>query len=163
MIHLLFPRSNIVCSVHEAPDHPASVAQRAEDLVFLQDGFSWRVALLPPLALLTRGAWAPLAAYVALAVAVLAGLNALAAPEGWSLLALLVLSVVFGFEAASLQRWSMGTLGWTEVGVVSGADQDECERRFFDAWLTAQSPPAALAATTSDQPSMLRRLFAARP
>lgn len=163
MIGLLFPPRSVVCSVHERQDHAANVLLRADELIFLREGFSWPVAILPPVALLTRGSWVALAAYVVLASLALYALSLAGAEPAWSLLALVVLGVIFGFEASALERWTLARRGWDEVGVVSGADEAECERRFFDGWLPLQPTSTAQSDNDPTQPSLLRRLFAARP
>lgn len=166
MIGLLFRPRNVVCSVHERPDHDANLVTRAEELVFLREGFSWLVALLPPIGLVMRGAWLALALYIVLASAIAGGLAALGANPVWSTLAVVGLGIIFGFEASAFERWRMARAGWDEIGVVSGADMDECERRFFDSWMASPMPaPAPLPeiAAVSSQAGLLRRLFAARP
>jgi hypothetical protein len=163
MIGLLLRRNDVVCSVHERPDHAAELEQRADELVFLRDGFSLPVAILPPVALIYRRAWLATLVYLALAASIVVGLDALGAGPAAYVLALLVLGIVFGFEAVNFERWSLNTFGWTEVGVVSGANFEECEIRFFNAWHPVQYKPAALPGDASHQLSMLRRLFAAGP
>lgn len=166
---ILRSRNGIVCSVHEHVDHVTDLLQRAEELRFVRDGFSWAIALFAPVALLFRGAWLALALYVVLAAASLSLLAALGVTSALSLLALLALGIVFGFEAAAIERWSLGRFGWSEVGVVGGADIEECERRFFDAWLAEKAPKPVASVAGPDQvtatptSSSLRRLFAARP
>jgi hypothetical protein len=38
-------------------------------------------------------------------------------------------------EAASLRRFSLARRGWKNIGVVSGYDLEDAERRFYDAWV----------------------------
>ncbi|MDO9381524.1 MAG: DUF2628 domain-containing protein [Hyphomicrobiaceae bacterium] len=163
MIGLLLRRNDVVCSVHERPDHAAELEQRAEELVFLRDGFSLPVAILPPVALIYRRAWLATLVYLVLAGSIIVALDALGAGPAAYLLALLMLGITFGFEAVNFQRWSLRTSGWTEVAVVSGANFEECEIRFFNGWQPAHYKTTALPGETSHEPSMLRRLFAAGP
>lgn len=169
MIRFLFQsRSGVVCSVHESAEHATDLLQRAEELHFVRDGFSWLIALLTPIGLMMRGAWLALALYFAAVAMLLLAVSTLGLPAGLGVLLILAVGVVFGFEAATIERWSLGLFGWQEVGVVGGADIEECERRFFDAWLSANAPkplpPIAAHSTGSDRgPSLLRRLFASRP
>ncbi len=69
-------RNDVVCSVHERPDHAAELQQRADELVFLRDGFSLPVAILPPVALIYRRAWLATLVYLALATSIVVGLDA---------------------------------------------------------------------------------------
>jgi hypothetical protein len=166
MIGLLFrSRRAVVCSVHEREDHEIDALQRAEDLRFLRDGFSWPVALFTPLALIARASWLALALYVLAAVVISAAAAGLGLGTGWAVLALVATGIIFGFEITAIDRWALNMFGWTEVGVVGGADLEECERRFFDAWLPAQTPKPTAETAPADAagPSLLRRLFAARP
>jgi len=163
---ILRSRNGIVCSVHEHADHEVNVMDRAEGLRFVREGFSWAVALLAPFVLLLRGAWLALALYLVLATAISFVMTSFGATAMLTALAILALGIVFGFEAAAIERLSLSLLGWEEVGVVGGADMEECERRFFDAWLaekTAKPLPAAAAPAPVQTSTMLRRLFAARP
>jgi hypothetical protein len=168
MIGLLFPRRNIVCSVHERADHDVNVITRAEELVFLREGFSLPVALLPPIGLAVRGAWLALGLYLVLAFAVLALLGAVGASGGLAAIVLVILGLIFAFEGPAIERWRMQRQGWNEIGVVSGADIEECERRFFDGWIEGETPKAALPVHSghgvSTSPiSQLRNLFSTRP
>lgn len=149
-----------VCAVYERPDRRADVGTRADELAFVREGFSWPVALAAPLVLLMRGAWLALAGYAAAVVAVLL-LSGLFGLSG-ALPAVLILTInfIFAFEAAALERWSLERSGWNELAVVSGSDQADCERRFFDTWLPQQSGPSAAAeAGAVSHVNAIRRLF----
>jgi hypothetical protein len=129
-----------VYTVHEPPDPPADRFDRAEALVFVRDGFSWGVALIAPFWLAIRGEWLVLAIYIAAALA-LAGLLTLAgAQPEWVSLASVALNIFFGFEAGEIRRWLLTRRGWHEIATVGGRNRDECERRFFEAWLKGEQP-----------------------
>jgi hypothetical protein len=122
-------------TVHQPPHAGGTKLERAESLLFVADGFSWRAALFSPFYLLVRGEWLALAAYAAAAL-VLAGILELAgAREDWFVWMFILLNVVTGFELSELKRWSLGRAGWQEIATVSGRGQEEAERRFFDVWL----------------------------
>ena len=125
-------------TVHEPPDVPADRIDRAEQLMFLADGFSWGAFLLAPIWLAARGEWVGLAAYMAAVIALSGLLSALGLGAAWTTLALLALNLYVGFEAATLQRWSLDRAGWNELGTVTGRNVAECERRFFESWLPGQ-------------------------
>jgi hypothetical protein len=40
-----------------------------------------------------------------------------------------------------LRRFTLSRRGWKNLGVVSGDDLEDAERRFFDAWLRRTNPP----------------------
>ena len=164
MIGLMFrgkSSAGVVCNVYERPDPAGDVATRAAELAFVRDGFSWAVAVLPPLVLLARGAWVALAAYGVAAALVVGAASQLQLDSGWAFLVLLALGVISGFEAPALERWWLTQQGWKEIGIASGIDQAECERRFFDTWLPQQTEGQHVAATDVLPVSALRRLFAA--
>jgi hypothetical protein len=46
-----------------------------------------------------------------------------------------LLSLLVGFEAATLRRFTLSRRGWRNVGLVVGDDIESAERRFFDAWV----------------------------
>jgi len=47
----------------------------------------------------------------------------------------LLLGLLVGLEAGTLRRFALNRRGWKNLGVVSGDDLEDAERRFFDAWL----------------------------
>ena len=46
----------------------------------------------------------------------------------------LLISLLVGIEAGTLRRFTLARRGWKNVGVVSGYDLEDAERRFFAAW-----------------------------
>lgn len=122
-------------TVHEPPQAGGTKLDRAESLLFVGDGFSWRAALFSPLYLLMRGEWVMLAAYAAAAAVLWAILALAGADSGWYAWAFILLNVIVGFELSEVKRWSLGRAGWSEIATVSGRGQEEAERRFFDVWL----------------------------
>jgi hypothetical protein len=124
-------------TVHEPPLHAggSSRMERAESLLFVRDGFSWRAALFSPFYLLVRGEWRALAAYIGVATVLALLLSATGAKSDWIVWMFVLLNLITGFEASELKRWSLDRAGWQEVGSVSGRGHEEAERRFFEAWL----------------------------
>jgi len=43
-----------------------------------------------------------------------------------------------GFEAASLQRWTLSRRNWRQLDIVVADDAESAERRFFDRWTAEQ-------------------------
>lgn len=117
-------------TVH-VPSGVADDAVRADDTVFVREGFSWGAFLLGPLALLYRGLWLAtlawaVAAAVLLAVAVLSGLG-----FGPRLLVYLVLATLAGLEAADARRASLGRAGFIPAALVSARSRGDAERLYF--------------------------------
>ena len=127
-----------VFTIHEPPNPPADRIDRAEALVFLPDGFSYSAALFAPFWLAAHRLWLALAIYVAVAGALAAVLSALGIDSTWVAVAVMALNFWLGFEASEIQRRALSANGWSEAGSVSGRDLAECERRFFDNWLSGQ-------------------------
>lgn len=137
-------------TVHEPPQTGGTKLERAESLLFVGDGFSWRTALFSPFYFIVTGQWLAFAVYVAAAVIASLILQAIGAGPEWMGLMVLVLNVIAGFEATELKRWSLARRGWQEVGSVSGRGEEDAERRFLDVWLP----------TLSDAPAGERHLSA---
>jgi hypothetical protein len=124
-----------VYTVHEPPQRMADDSVNAERFAFVRDGFSFWAFLLGPLWMLWHRMWIMLLVYVVLA----GGLEAVAKGAGASSFAVsligLLISLLVGLEAGSLRRFTLDRRGWSNVGVVSGDDVEDAERRFFDAWV----------------------------
>ncbi len=140
----------VTFTVHESPSPATDRLDRAESLVFIKEGFTWSAALFAPLWLLVHRLWWPLAGYV-IAIGALEGLRLTAFfPSAWISLASFGLHVLIGFEADTLRRWALDRRGWRALGIVSGKNAAECERRFFDEWL----PEQPVIAPTSGRPPL---------
>ena len=127
-----------VYTVHESANPPADRLDRAEALRFVRDGFKLGAALFGPLWLLWRGFWLALILYILVMAALSAGGMALGISDRIGLLVLIGLNLLLGFEADTIERWTLKRRGWQMIGSVSGRDVGECERRFFDSWLHEQ-------------------------
>lgn len=126
-------------TVHEPPNPPADPVERAERLVFIKDGFSFAALLLGPIWLLLNRMWIVLAIYVVIAFGIGAVLELLKVAHIWATLTGLALNFLIALEGDSLRRWTLERRGWQLVGTVVGRTTAECERRFFENWLPAQS------------------------
>jgi len=122
-------------TVHEPSDGPRDRFERAEALVFVRDGFSWMAALLTPFWMIAHRLWLALIGYLVVVVGLQLLLAMLGMPQravGWVMVAV---HLLVGFEGDAIRRWTLRRRGYALVGSVSGRGLDECERRFFDAWL----------------------------
>jgi hypothetical protein len=129
-------------TVHEPSNPPADRIERAVGMAFVRDGFSWSAALFTPLWMLVHRLWWPLVGYVAAMTAIELVRQSVSLHPGWLTLVTLALSLIIGLEAGTLRRWSLARNGWTTLGAVSGRTAEDCERRFFDGWLSSQPKPA---------------------
>ncbi|MFZ1101521.1 MAG: DUF2628 domain-containing protein [Hyphomicrobiaceae bacterium] len=139
-------------TVHEPPNPPADRIDRAAGMTFVRDGFSWSAALFTPIWMLAHRLWWPLLAYLATTGTIELIRHGVALNPGWLALATLALSLLIGLEAGTLRRWSLARRGWATLGTVSGRTQEDCERRFFDGWLSTR-PQSNSAAPSDDTPT----------
>jgi Protein of unknown function (DUF2628) len=120
-----------IYTVHEPPLKAHESAPDPERFVFVRDGFSFWAFLLTPLWMLRYRLWLAFIGYVIVAMALLVGLRLIGAS---ATIASALLSLLVGFEAATLRRFTLSRRGWRNVGIVVGDDLESAERRFFDAW-----------------------------
>ncbi len=123
-----------VYTIHEPPLRATGAPPDPERFAFVRDGFSGWAFVLAPLWMLLHRMWLVFAVYVVGA----AGLETLVRMFGGSASAValigLLISLAIGLEAGSLRRFTLSRRGWKQIGVVSGRDREQAERRFFDAW-----------------------------
>jgi hypothetical protein len=128
-----------VYSVYQPPSEAPDLAERADRLAFVKEGFSWPALLVPLLWLIYYRMWIELIVLVLLYIALPAVFGTDVRGEmlaGWASLAI---AVLFGFEANDLRSFSLERRGYRLVGVASGRDRTEAERSFFHAWLPRQA------------------------
>jgi hypothetical protein len=63
----------------------------------------------------------------------------LGASSATRMVVMLLFAVLMGFEAASLQRWTLSRGKWRQLNVVVADDGEAAERRFFDRWTAQRS------------------------
>ena len=122
-----------VYTVYEPPLKAHESVPAPERFVFVRDGFSFWAFLLTPLWLLRYRLWLAFIGYVIVAVALLVGLRLIGASAAVTTIASVLLSLLVGFEAATLRRFTLSRRGWRNVGIVIADDVESAERRFFDA------------------------------
>ena len=128
----------VAYTVHEKPEPAIDRIDRAEELVFIKEGFVWSAAFFAPFWMVANGMWLTFCAYLAAVVGLSYGLTFLGFGEQEITFAILALHVLVGFEAVTLKRWTLEQYGWDTIGTVTGRNISECERRFFDEWLPSQ-------------------------
>jgi hypothetical protein len=141
-----------IYTVHQPPLVSGATAAEPYRFVFVRDGFSWWAFLLTPLWMLRHRLWLALLIYLLVAAAVDVGLRALGASIFMLVVAGLLISLLVGLEAGTLRRFKLARRHWRNVGVVTGDDLEDAERRFFDAWIRqapARRPAAPSGAATS--------------
>jgi hypothetical protein len=126
-----------VYTVHApASDPQASVA--TDGFVFVRDGFHVWAFIAGVFWLAYYRLWLALAGCLGLIIAAIVALVLLHAGGGTSLLVLLLIGLLLGFEAASLRRWTLSRRNWRQLDIVVADDEEAAERRFFDRWTVNQ-------------------------
>lgn len=138
-----------VYTVHEPPLRATEAIADPESFVFVRDGFSVCAFLFSTLWMLWHRLWLVLLVYVVVVAAVETALRYLGASEVFLVVVGLMIGLLVGLEAGALRRFQLARLGWKNVGVVSGRNLEEAERRFFDAWLSADRRNGGLPAAAS--------------
>jgi hypothetical protein len=140
-----------VYTVHQPPLRAAGADPNG--FVFVRDGFSWWAFLLTPLWMLRHRLWLAVALYLVVCAALDIALRALGASVFTLVIVGLLISLLAGLEAGTLRRLKFARASWRNVGVVTGDDLEDAERRFFDAWIR-RSPagPSAAAGTPNSAP-----------
>jgi hypothetical protein len=142
-------------TVHEPHPVAEDIDERAIRLVFIKEGFALLAFALPALWLLLNRLWLALLLFLVVSIGLVALIsyawdNPMAA--AW---ASFVLNLIFGFEARNIHRGVLARKGYQVVGVVTGRDLEDAERRFLSEWLpgakTATGDNNRPSATTSTQ------------
>ena len=140
-----------IYTVHQPPLESGAVAAEPYRFVFVRDGFSWWAFLLTPLWMLRHRLGLVVAVYLLVLAARDAGLRALGASVFTLILAGLLISLLAGLEAGTLRRFNLARRHWRNIGVVTGDDVEDAERRFFDTWI--RQAPARRPASPPSTPT----------
>jgi hypothetical protein len=126
-----------VYTVHAPVANGADLAA-TDKFVFVRDGFHFWAALAGVIWRIWNRLWLALIGWVAVTLAIDVGMAALGATSGAILFVDLLLALLMGFEAASLQRWTLSRRKWRQLDIVVADDEESAERRFFDRWTAKQ-------------------------
>jgi hypothetical protein len=126
-----------VYTVHAPVANGADLAA-ADKFTFVRDGFHFWAAVAGVLWLAWNRLWLALIGWIVVMVAIQYGMVALGAGRGAILLADILIAILMGFEAASLQRWTLSRRNWRQLDIVVADDAESAERRFFDRWTAKQ-------------------------
>jgi Protein of unknown function (DUF2628) len=122
-----------VYTVH-APMGFDTNAGATDRYAFVRDGFHVWAMLLGPVWLVWHRLWLALIGWIVVTVAVEIGMMGFGAGTGAILVVDLLIALLMGFEAASLQRWTLSRRNWRQLDIVVADDEEAAERRFFDRW-----------------------------
>lgn len=130
-----------VYTVH-APLASGADLRSTDRFVFVRDGFHLWAAVLGVLWLAWHRLWLALLGWIILTVALDTILLKLGVGRGTVALADLLLAILLGLEASSLERWSYSRGKWRQLDVVVADDLDAAERRFFERWAARRGATA---------------------
>jgi hypothetical protein len=126
-----------VYTVHAPAGNGANLAA-TDQFTFVRDGFHFWAAALTVIWLAWHRLWLALIGWIALTIAIQFGLVALGVSNGAILFADVLIAILTGFEAASLQRWTLSRRRWRQLDTVVADNEESAERRFFDRWTAKQ-------------------------
>jgi Zn-dependent protease with chaperone function len=129
-------------TVHEPPPRKNESVVNPERFVFVRDGFHFWAFLLPPLWFIAKRLWLALILYMIVAVGLAYAMSWAKVPATGRFIAEFMFMLVVGFEAGTIQRWSLRK--WKMLGFVVAEDEELAERRFFAAWKQGGSGAAKL-------------------
>jgi hypothetical protein len=137
-----------VFTVHEPPRRAADAVADPERIVFVRDGFSFWAFLFTVLWMARYRMWLVLLLYLLIAVGAVTALRFAGVGTAGIVLAGFAIAVLVSMEAATLRRFTLQRRGFRDIGIVSGEDREDAERRFFDSWVRTapekrSAPPAA--------------------
>src|SRR3981081_2289270 len=126
-----------VYAVHAPVAYGADLAA-TDKFVFVRDGFHFWAAVASVIWLIWNRLGLALIGWIARTRAIGCGMNALGATRGAIMFVDLLLAILIGFEAATLQRWTLSRRKWRQLDIVVADDAESAERRFFDRWTARQ-------------------------
>ncbi len=106
--------------------------------VFVRDGFHFWAFLFGPLWLIVHRLWLVLIGWIIAVIALDLVLKQLGVGPAAIAFAEIIVALLMGFEAASLQRWTLSRNDFSQLDVVIADDEEAAERRFFDRWARRQ-------------------------
>ena len=112
---------------------------RATDrFVFVRDGFHLWAAVFGALWLAWHRLWLATIGWIVVMTAIDVAMVKLGVGAATVFCADCLLVLLLGFEASSLQRWSLSRRKWRQLDIVVADDVEAAERRFFERWSARQ-------------------------
>src|SRR5271169_5800569 len=126
-----------VYTVH-APAASGADPRATDRFTFVRDGFHVWAVLLGPVWLAWHRLWLALGGWIVMMAAIDVAMARLGAGGTAIFLVNGLIALLMGFEAASLERWTLSRGGWRQLDLVVADDEEAAERRFFDRWTAKQ-------------------------
>src|ERR1700719_1992667 len=122
-----------VYTVHAPVTGNAGIAA-TDKFVFVRDGFYVWATILGVVWLAWHRLWLALIGWIVLMTAIDVGMVRLGISGAAVFLVDALLALLLGFEAASLQRWTLSRRNWHQLDIVVADEEEAAERGFFDRW-----------------------------
>jgi hypothetical protein len=126
-----------VYTVHAPITTDADMAA-TDRFVFVRDGFHFWAAVLGVVWLAWHRLWLALLGWIVVMAVIDFAMVRLGMTGGTILFADLLLALLLGFEAASLERWTLSRRNWRQLDIVVADDEEAAERRFFERWTASR-------------------------
>src|SRR5437762_2312419 len=117
-----------VYTVH-APVNGGADLAATDKFTFVRDGFHFWAAVASPIWLIWHRLWLAVIGWIAVMVVVELGLMAVGAGRGAVLFADILIAILMGFEAVSLQRWTLSRRNWRQLDIVVADAAESAEQR----------------------------------
>ncbi len=131
-------------TVHQPPVPVQDRLDQADELIFVKDGFAWFAFYIPPIWMLVNRLWLEFVLYLAAIFGWVQFSSSLGMEEPFISISTLIISLALGFEGNNLIRWKLDRQDYKMLGTVSGANQDECELKFFTYWTPESGDMSAI-------------------
>jgi hypothetical protein len=126
-----------VYTVHAPITNDANMAA-TDRFVFVRDGFHFWAAVLGVVWLAWHRLWLALLGWIVLMAGIDFAMVRLGMTGGTIFFADLLLALLLGLEAASLERWTLSRRNWRQLDIVVADDEEAAERRFFERWTASR-------------------------
>ncbi len=135
----------ITYTAHERETEAQDIAARADEVIFVKEGFAWPALFIPLLWLIYHRMWIVLSGFVAIIVLLEGGVVMLGLEDDVAVIATIALSAMLALQANDMRRWTLARRGYRLVELVNGRDRGECESKFFTRWLASGGTQAEFA------------------
>ena len=126
-----------VYTVH-APTASSAAIAATDKFAFVRDGFHVWAALLSVVWLAWHRLWLALVGWTVLVAAIHFAMGRFGVGNDTIFLVGVLFALLLGFEAASLERWTLSRRNWRQLDIVVADNEEAAERRFFDRWTAKQ-------------------------
>jgi len=126
--------SDLSYTIYEPRQPRDDLVARADELVFIKEGFSFWAMVGSVFWMVYHHLWLPLIGFVIALLALISLAHQFgASPDAGGVL-FFGLSVAFGFLANDIRRMVLMRNQYRLVGAIAGQSKIDCERRFFRDW-----------------------------